>query len=124
MKYPYLIFSPKELIKNTIYKNKSAGVRALEKLCKVLNERGYEAYMTDGRLTPEGTGTVERTVELLQRGAIVVYHENIPVNAMKSLRPVAYILGEWGRDSVNQFCTVRFYYAQHHIDNELYYKNK
>lgn len=120
--FPYLIVSPKGLIRNTIYKNKSAGVRALEKLHQELLKRGCEAYITDGRLTPEVTGTVGKTIELIEKGAIVVYHENISSNALRSLRPVAYVLGEWGRRSPNQFCKVRFYFMKNHYDNDIKYK--
>lgn len=107
---PYLILSPKNLIRVKEYKSKSAGVRVLEKLYRELNKRGYEAYLTDGYNTPEVNGTVEKTVELIERGAITVYHENIPSNVMRSVRPVGYVLGEWHRQRQNTFCKETFYY--------------
>jgi len=89
---PYLIIAPD-------YRNSSAGVRALHKLCHYLNECGSKAYVSTKKINPEwnekGLTPVEAK-EFAKGDVIVVYPEVVSGNPYNGQTVVRYILNHPG----------------------------
>lgn len=87
---PYYIVAPG-------FSDKSAGIRLLHRLCSLLNQLGFEAYVeapnTSGSLwTPQLTKSVISAHYKAGRKPIVVYPEVSPGQPLKLGLPVRYVL--------------------------------
>jgi hypothetical protein len=89
---PYLICSHD-------YRRTSAGVRALHKLCHLLNEAGLEAWVDSAVVNPEWKERVAGEAEIreLARDGVVVYPEVEDGNKYQARRVVRYLLNIPGR---------------------------
>ena len=103
---PYIIISPRNLIPHPLYRQRSAGVRVLDKLSELLIAKGIETYIVNSDVPAD-----DKVKELLTRDAIVVGHEFIKENYYSARTFVSYILGEWDIDQNNIPNTaVKFFY--------------
>lgn len=87
---PYYFISPG-------YNDKSAGIRLLHRLCSLLNQLGFEAYVespkTDGNLwTPQLTKTIISAHYRAGKKPIVIYPEVVNGQPLKLGLPVRYML--------------------------------
>lgn len=79
------------------YRNQSHGVRAIHKLCHILRQKGYEAYVTSKVLNNRGWNTPtlfhdrKKLRQLILDGAIAVYPEGND-NVLYSKSPVSWWL--------------------------------
>lgn len=92
--YPYYIVAPD-------YRQTSAGIRATHYLCHVLNEQGYEAYVTAEKTspflrTPKLDDTVRDCHRLVGRPGIAVYPEIVSGNPLSQDVVVRWLLNKAG----------------------------
>lgn len=79
------------------YRNSSAGIRVMHRLCHELRQRGQEAYVYPGKPNPDwDEKTALDVASLITRGAIAVYPEIVPGNPFGAERVVRYILNTPG----------------------------
>jgi hypothetical protein len=90
---PYLIVSPG-------YASCCGGIRALYRLCHLLNEKGFDAYITGGYTTDEGynkcknlRGLSPDQLKDFQRDGIVVYPDIVQGNPLSFTTVVRWWLG-------------------------------
>jgi GT2 family glycosyltransferase/glycosyltransferase involved in cell wall biosynthesis len=91
---PYYIFAPD-------YRDDSAGVRVLHRLCDALNKVGHKAYITAQQLSPKlNTPQLTAEVEQMHRNAgltpITIYPEVVTGNPRKAPVVVRYLLNRPG----------------------------
>ena len=85
------------LISTLDYRTNSMGIRILHKLCKMINDLGYEAYV-NAKVTMKGSRTIygnePKLRQLIIDGAIAVYPEINKDNYLWSKNPVGWILND------------------------------
>lgn len=91
---PYYIASPP-------FTQKTAGPRALHYLCHILNELGYEAYITTDfhsvwLRTPLLTPDIKEKHKRTKRTPIVIYPETITANPLNGVLVVRWLLNQAG----------------------------
>ena len=99
-RHPYYIAAP-------AYRQTSAGVRALHHLCHILNETGYEAYVTTDETSPHLRAPLLTDAIRAQHGTanrlpIVIYPEVVPGNPLNGQVVARWLLnkpGHLGGDS-------------------------
>jgi len=116
MKRAYVLTSPRNLHKDPHYSKRSAGVRVFDKLAEELRKRGYEAHLVD-------TGGCDaKGKELIEKGAIAIYHECISSNYLNAQIVVPYIMGWWklgGQSGPGILeSDVKFYYSPKYMTDE------
>ena len=108
-KRPYVLISSRALIPAPHYKKVSAGVRAVDMLAETLRARGYDVLVEDtNKFSPE-------IDDMLNRDAVVVYHEWVKTNYLKAKSFVQWVLGWWGQGGrewkAALDCRIRFYFC-------------